>query len=116
MRNSLSRKALRFENDRIASKEFREKYPFFYGSYHYFRMGLYYEQVKRYMETFGRENVQVHIFEEFSKYPMETCKSLFSFLGVAPDFCPTLEKHNTASKIKVCIPSQFPSKSTFYNE
>ncbi len=92
--------ALRDEDTRISLGKFGEDSPFYYGFYHYFHAGLYYEQVKRYFDTFNRGWVQIHIFEEFIKDPGKTCKEIFSFLGVDPGFIPLFEKHNMAASFR----------------
>jgi hypothetical protein len=92
--------ALLEEDTRISLGKFNEDSPFYYGFYHYFHVGLYYEQVKRYFDIFYRERVQVHIFEEFIKDPGQTCKEIFSFIGVDPGFIPVIEKHNMAASFR----------------
>jgi len=92
--------ALRHEETRISHGKFGEDSPFYYGFYYYFHVGLYYEQVKRYVDVFNRENVQVHIFEEFIKDPEKSCKAVFAFLGVDPNFVPIFEKHNVAASFR----------------
>jgi hypothetical protein len=48
----------------------------------YVEMGMYYEQVKRYFDIFGREKVKVIIFEEFIQHPEQTVNEVLAFLGV----------------------------------
>ena len=93
--------ALEAEDDRIALGKFGESSPFYYGFYRYFHAGLYYEQVKRYFDTFDRERVQVHIFEEFIQDPIKSCQEIFAFIGVDPNFRPVIEKHNPAAAFRV---------------
>lgn len=93
--------ALREEDARISLGKFGEDSPFYYGFYHYFHVGLYYEQVQRYFDVFGRERLQIHIFEEFINDPVKTCKDIFSFLGVDPAFIPLLERHNVAASFRL---------------
>ena len=92
--------ALREEDARISHGKYHEDSPFYYGFYHYFHAGLYYEQVKRQFDHFGRDMVQVHIFEEFILDPLKTCKAIFSFLGVDPSFTPIIKKHNVAASFR----------------
>ena len=99
--------ALQAEDERIAQGKFGKTSPFYYGFYRYFHAGLYYEQVKRYFDTFDREWVQVHIFEEFIKDPIKTCKEVYTFIGVDPDFIPVTEKHNPAAAFKFGILHKF---------
>ena len=48
----------------------------------YVEFGMYYEQVKRYFDIFGREQVKVIIFEEFVQHPEQTVNEVLAFLGV----------------------------------
>jgi hypothetical protein len=48
----------------------------------YVEMGMYYEQVKRYFDIFGREQVKVIIFEEFVQHLAQTVNEVMAFLGV----------------------------------
>ena len=44
--------------------------------------GFYYQQVKRYLDTFGKENVKILIFEEFVNDSRKAVKEILEFLGV----------------------------------
>jgi hypothetical protein len=46
------------------------------------QFGMYYEQVKRYLEIFGTEQVKVIIFEEFIQHLEQTVNEVLSFLGI----------------------------------
>lgn len=70
--------ALEIEPRRIADGS-----PF---RYHYVASGMYFEQVRRYLDVFGREAVLVHLFEDLKNNPAELCRSIFAFLGVDPDY------------------------------
>jgi hypothetical protein len=48
----------------------------------YVEFGMYYEQVKRYFDEFGREQVKVIIYEEFIQHPEETVNDVLAFLEV----------------------------------
>ncbi len=43
---------------------------------------MYYEQVKRYFDIFGREQVKVIIFEDFVQHIEQTVNEVLAFLGV----------------------------------
>jgi hypothetical protein len=43
---------------------------------------------------FGQENVRVYLFEEFTSDPVATCRDIFNFLEVDPDFEPAIAIHN----------------------
>ena len=89
-------KALELESSRMKSPTFRTTCPQFYPDYLYYTTGLYSEQVRRYLETFGEGNIRIYIFEEFAKDPHAVCRDIFEFLGVDPDFEPTIAIHNEA--------------------
>src|SRR5918996_3385545 len=48
----------------------------------YVELGMYYEQVKRYFDTFGREQAKVIVFEEFVQHIEQTVNEVLAFLGV----------------------------------
>lgn len=54
----------------------------------YVEYGLYLEQVKRYFDIFGREQVKVMIFEEFVQNTKDTFRDVLRFLGLNSDKLP----------------------------
>jgi hypothetical protein len=48
----------------------------------YVELGKYYDQVKRYFDIFGREQVKVLIFEEWVQDPVKYVNEVLAFLGV----------------------------------
>ncbi len=57
-------------------------------------LGLYYEQVKRYLNLFPRENIHIFLFEDYQQQPARVMQGLFRFLNVDPDFTPDMsQKH-----------------------
>lgn len=71
-------KALAIEEDRITQN--------YAPLYHYRKVGLYYEQVKAYMENFS--NVKVIIFDDFIKSTEKNMKEIYDFLEIDSDFIP----------------------------
>jgi hypothetical protein len=66
--------------------------------WHYKRMGLYYEQVRRYFDLFGRENVRVDLYYDFKTRPVELMREIFGFLDVDDAFVPDISRrYNEAS-------------------
>src|ERR687892_1682749 len=63
----------------------------------YVEFGMYYEQVKRYFDTFGMEQVKVIIFEEFVQHPAQTVNEVLAFLGVEYTVTEIKEQHNPYS-------------------
>jgi hypothetical protein len=61
----------------------------------YVDQGLYYHQVRRFLETFPPENIKILVFEEFIKDPIKVVKDLLKFLNVDAEIPPTVGKlHN----------------------
>jgi hypothetical protein len=63
----------------------------------YVEFGMYYEQVKRYFDIFGREQVKVIVFEEFVQRPEQTVNEVLAFLGVKYTVTEIREQHNPYS-------------------
>src|SRR5215218_4250689 len=81
--------ALREEEERIRNG--------WHYVFHYRNRGLYYEQLKRYYEVFGRERVRVWLYDDLKDDPASVVRSVFRFLGVDDAFIPdTSSKHNPA--------------------
>jgi sulfotransferase family protein len=98
--------ALEREPVRMHDAVFRAQCPQFSPDYLYFTTGLYFEQVKRYIETFGRERIKIYLFEEFIKQPVTICQDVFRFLEVDDNFTPKMELHNEG-RIPKSIALQF---------
>ena len=86
--------ALAREPARLKDAAFQAKPPQLFEDFLYFHAGLYFEQVSRFFNTFGRERVRVYLFEEFVKEPLVICQDVFRFLDVDDSFVPKLERHN----------------------
>jgi hypothetical protein len=81
--------ALQEEEDRIRHN--------WHYVFHYRTRGLYYSQLERYYELFGREKVGVWLYEDLRDDPVGVVQSVFRFLGVDDTFAPdTSSKHNPA--------------------
>lgn len=68
----------------------------------YIKRSLYYPQLKRYYDTFTRENIHVILLAEIKGKPKETAKSLFKFLEIDSEFVPgsVAEKQNAARQVR----------------
>jgi hypothetical protein len=65
--------------------------------FHYRSRGLYYDQLKRYYEVFGRERIGVWLYEGMREDPVGVTRGVFRFLEVDDTFAPdTSSKHNPA--------------------
>jgi hypothetical protein len=54
----------------------------------------YSDQLQRYIDVFGREQIKVIIFDEFKRGTAQVYKDTCQFLGVAPTFNPTIRVIN----------------------
>ncbi len=62
---------------------------------HYKRMGFYHEQLSRYYELFGAEQIRVYLYEDLNEDPVGMMQSIFRFLEVDDAFVPdTSLRHN----------------------
>lgn len=98
--------ALEREPARMADPSFRNRCPQFYPGYFYFNSGLYFEQIRRYLDVFGREQVKVCLFEDFVEQPEAVCRDICEFIGVSTDFTPQIDVHNEG-RIPASIPLQY---------
>ncbi len=80
MRMKYSGKKTSFYDDLMQDYKSQEKV--FGRSVLYVELGMYYEQVKRYFDVFGRQQVKVIIFEEFIQDPVKYVNEVLAFLGV----------------------------------
>ena len=58
------------------------------------------EQVQRYLDTFGRENVHINIFDDFVRDTARVYKDTLLFLDVTPDFQPKFRAFNTDRRLR----------------
>jgi hypothetical protein len=73
------------------SAQFSVHYPFL-------EFGLYFEQLGRYLERFGR-NVWVGFHEDFQDRPLEVYQSICRFLGVAQEFSPNMDRRHLEAQV-----------------
>lgn len=89
--------ALAAESGRFGDINFRKRCYGWHANYYYSRRGMYCEQVKRYLDMFGQENVKISLFEDLVKDSLQVAKSTFSFLGLDDTFMPEIKVHNSGS-------------------
>ncbi len=58
----------------------------------YAESSLYAARLRRYIELFGRQQVQIILAEEFFAQPAKVMQDLFDFLGVDPTFSPKISE------------------------
>jgi hypothetical protein len=54
--------------------------------WHYQRVGLYAEQVKRFLSLFGRDQIRFYLYDDFLEDPDRLLVDIYQFLGVDPGF------------------------------
>jgi hypothetical protein len=66
-------------------------------SHLYIELGLYYQQVKRYLDTFDKENIRIYFHDDYKKDPEGLVRDMFEFIGVDKNIVVDFnEKHNEA--------------------
>ncbi len=55
-----------------------------WGESSHVEQGLYYEQVKRYFDAFGREQVGVYLFDDLEKDPRHLAEEIARHIGINP--------------------------------
>lgn len=92
-------RALSAERLRYNDPGFRKRCYGWHANYYYFLRGLYYHQVKRYLTTFGQENVLIHLFDDLVRDPVAVSQRTYHFLGVDKDVVPEIKIHNPGGRI-----------------
>jgi hypothetical protein len=65
--------------------------------WHYRQKGFYYPQVKRYLDTFGRDRFRVWLYDDLRAKPLEMLREVFEYLEVDASFVPDMSiEHNTS--------------------
>ncbi|NMP21259.1 sulfotransferase family protein [Sulfobacillus harzensis] len=68
--------------------------------FHLYRpVGLYSEQIKRYLERFPQEQVLWLLQDDLASHPEEVFRQIFMHIGVDPDFVPDLHHRTNASGV-----------------
>jgi hypothetical protein len=75
-------------------RKFQKGGSTYYWDFLYFHSGLYFDQVKRYVDLFPKKHLAVIIFEEFIERPLQFVRDLYKFLGVDTQFRPEIKIHN----------------------
>jgi hypothetical protein len=65
--------------------------------WHYQNVGFYQVQLRRYFDTFDRDQIKVYLYEDLRTDPVAVLQDIFRFLGVADTFSPnTSLRHNVS--------------------
>lgn len=62
----------------------------------YIELGLYYEQVKRYINLFGKEQVRIYLQEDLRKDANGVVLDLYDFLKIDKSYTPCVNKEHNA--------------------
>jgi hypothetical protein len=79
----------------------------FHPVWHYKSVGFYYEQVKRYLERFDRNQLHIYLYEDLKKNPMAIVQEMYQILGVDDSFAPDLSKRYNVG----AVPKSFALQS-----
>jgi hypothetical protein len=104
--------ALEAESDRRQDSEFQKKCYGWHANYYYYHRGLYYGQVKRFLDIFGENRIKIFLFEELTNDTVRAVQNAYRFLGVEDSFIPDIKVHNPAGGI-VNIPRFWTDKGLF---
>jgi hypothetical protein len=91
--------ALDAEVRRKNDPDFKKNCYGWHANYYYYQRGLYFQQVRRYIDTFGKDNVKIILFDELADDPVREVQQVFRFLGVDDTFVPVIKVHNPAGGI-----------------
>ena len=82
-------------DDEIINQRIQQQWNIFYD---YTGFGRYYEQVKAYIDAFGKERVMIVLYDDICRNPVAVCQSIFSFIGVDAGFSPDVQvRHNSVT-------------------
>ncbi len=86
--------------EEIVYKKSQHKYQDLYYQ-QYVELGLYYEQVKRYIDIFGENQIKIYLQEDLRNDPNSVIADLYEYLEIDKSFIPNTDKeHNTFSMPK----------------
>lgn len=78
--------------DSAIAKRLHDNWNIFYD---YIGFGRYHDQVKAYLKAFGKDRVQIFLYDDIRSDPVGVCQSIFAFLGIDSSFVPDVQvKHN----------------------
>ena len=67
--------------------------------WHYKQMGFYYVQLRRYYDSFDREQIGVYLYEDFENDPVGVLKDIFRLLNVNEAFVPDVSSRHGMSGV-----------------
>jgi hypothetical protein len=63
------------------------------------RKGFYYTPLKHYFDTFGREQVQVYLYDDLCRSPVDFVQNIYRSIGVDDSFSPDVSLKSQVAKI-----------------
>lgn len=88
---------LSFE-DAVKAEGIRELNKWWWG-FQYIKVGFYFNQVKAYLDTFGKDQTLILIYDDFKSNPSGVIKEIFQFLEVDDTFTPDLSLRYNVSGV-----------------
>ncbi|MEQ9667893.1 sulfotransferase family protein [Coleofasciculus sp. G2-EDA-02] len=61
--------------------------------------GFYYKHLQHFYEEFDREQIQVYLYDDLSKKPIEFMQNMYRFVGVDDTFLPDVSKKAQVAKV-----------------
>lgn len=61
--------------------------------------GFYYKHLQHFYEKFDREQIQVYLYDELSKYPVEFMQNMYRFVEVDDTFLPDVSKKAQVAQV-----------------
>ncbi|MFP5274227.1 sulfotransferase family protein [Coleofasciculus sp.] len=61
--------------------------------------GFYYKHLQHFYEEFGREQIQVYLYDNLSKEPIKFMQEMYRFVGVDDTFLPDVSKKAQVAKV-----------------
>lgn len=70
-------------------------------AWHYRQVGLYHDQLQRYLEKFDTKQLKIYLYDDLLQDPQAVYRSIFEFLEVNPIFeVDTAARYNTTSVVR----------------
>jgi hypothetical protein len=96
--HGVSNGAIRWSFREHIRRNLRHRAGNFCVHYPFLEFGLYYEQLKRFFEHFGR-NVWIGLYEDFRNRPIQVVQSICRFLGISADFTPDMASKHLEAQV-----------------
>lgn len=96
--HGLGNGAIRWSFREHIQRNLRHGSGLFCVHYPFLELGLYFEQLRRYLERFG-SNVWVGFHEDFQNHALEVFQNICRFLGVAPEFSPDMSHRHLEAQV-----------------